>query len=57
MNPLNNQGQFDVSKYFSHYRREKQIENYKIYQLASKFEFTEPKQLVKLVRKEEMKRL
>jgi hypothetical protein len=33
------------------------MENFKIYSLSAKFEFTEPKQLVKLVRKEEMKRL
>jgi hypothetical protein len=30
-NPLNDHGHFDVNKYFSHFRREKQIENFKIY--------------------------
>ena len=33
------------------------IEDRKIYQTAAKFEFNDPKMLVKIVRKEEMKRL
>jgi hypothetical protein len=33
------------------------IQDRKIYQTAAKFEFNDPKMLVKIVRKEEMKRL
>ena len=33
------------------------IEDRKIYQTAAKFEFNDPKMLIKIVRKEEMKRI